>query len=263
MSAHAIDEVWSMLDRDALCAVTMTGPEPLFATVSGAHLYGFASPDSDVDLRGAFVLPLRDLLGLRAPSETLEVSECRSGLDLDWVAHDVRKFARMMTRANGYALEQLYSPLVVMGGAEHDELREIGRGCMTRDLFRHYRGFAAGQRKRLSQPDPTVKHLLYAYRVYLTGIHVLRSARIEANLSSLNQLFELGQIEELMARKREGSEKLALAPGELAAHARELDLLEESLTRAHAESSLPAEPTSVPALEDFVVRARLRRFSEG
>ena len=25
---------------------------PLFVTISGAHLYGFPSPDSDVDLRG-------------------------------------------------------------------------------------------------------------------------------------------------------------------------------------------------------------------
>jgi predicted nucleotidyltransferase len=34
-------------------------PYPLiFATISGAHLYGFPSPDSDYDLRGAHVLPL-------------------------------------------------------------------------------------------------------------------------------------------------------------------------------------------------------------
>ena len=33
-------------------------PYPLlFATISGAHLYGFPSPDSDFDLRGAHVLP--------------------------------------------------------------------------------------------------------------------------------------------------------------------------------------------------------------
>lgn len=33
-------------------------PYPLlFATISGAHLYGFPSPDSDYDLRGAHVLP--------------------------------------------------------------------------------------------------------------------------------------------------------------------------------------------------------------
>ena len=35
-------------------------PYPLlFATISGAHLYGFPSPDSDYDLRGAHVLPLQ------------------------------------------------------------------------------------------------------------------------------------------------------------------------------------------------------------
>ena len=34
------------------------GPKPLFATISGAHLYGFESKDSDYDLRGAFVAHL-------------------------------------------------------------------------------------------------------------------------------------------------------------------------------------------------------------
>ena len=32
--------------------------KPLFVTVSGAHIYGFNSPDSDVDLRGCHQLPL-------------------------------------------------------------------------------------------------------------------------------------------------------------------------------------------------------------
>jgi hypothetical protein len=45
-----------MLDRKHLARVAQSGPEPVFATISGAHLYGFASPDSDVDLRGAFFL---------------------------------------------------------------------------------------------------------------------------------------------------------------------------------------------------------------
>ena len=36
-------------------------PYPLvFATISGAHLYGFPSPDSDHDLRGGHVLPVHD-----------------------------------------------------------------------------------------------------------------------------------------------------------------------------------------------------------
>lgn len=36
----------------------------LFATISGAHLYGFPSPDSDYDLRGVHILPVKELLGL-------------------------------------------------------------------------------------------------------------------------------------------------------------------------------------------------------
>ena len=50
-------------------------PYPLlFATISGAHLYGFPSPDSDFDLRGAHVLPLDAIAGLDVHDETIEQS---------------------------------------------------------------------------------------------------------------------------------------------------------------------------------------------
>ena len=55
MTPEDIAEVWSDLDRGYLAGITEKGPEPIFASISGAHLYGFASPDSDVDLRGAFL----------------------------------------------------------------------------------------------------------------------------------------------------------------------------------------------------------------
>jgi predicted nucleotidyltransferase len=48
-------------------------PYPLlFATISGAHLYGFPSPDSDYDLRGAHVLPLNAVVGLEVRDETVQ-----------------------------------------------------------------------------------------------------------------------------------------------------------------------------------------------
>ena len=175
------------LDFALLLTVVQSGPCPLFATISGAHLYGFPSPDSDVDLRGAFVLPVADLLRLHEPQETITITRVCAGVEVDWVAHDLRKFARMMTQRNGYVLEQLYSPLVVHGGPWLDELRAIGRGCITRHLYHHYRGFAKGQFKLLTGSAPTVKELLYAYRVLLTGIHVLRTGEVEANLPCSTQ----------------------------------------------------------------------------
>jgi hypothetical protein len=258
MSPEQLREVWSMIDRDYLAEVARRGPEPVFATISGAHLYGFASPDSDVDLRGAFLLPARSLLGLHPPDETITIVE-KSRIDLDWVAHDLRKFARLLTNHNGYVLEQLFSPLVVVSSPAFEELRELGRGCVTRPTIHHYRGFARGRRKRVHEPEPTVKHLLYAYRVLLTGIHLMRTGEVVANITVLNDGFRLGPVAELVQRKREGGEQMRLEAAEIVAHDEVLDALETALAEAHATSGLPEEPTTSRALEDFVIRLRLER----
>jgi predicted nucleotidyltransferase len=257
-----MSDVWSMLNRHELIQIARSGPEPLFATVSGAHLYGFASPNSDVDLRGAFILKASELLGMRPARETLSIEEQRNGIDLDWVAHDIRKFARLLTQHNGYALEQLYSPLIVISSLEHEELCELGKGCITRPTVRHYLGFAHGRRTRLREPDPTVKHLLYAYRVYLSGIHLMQAGEVDANLQNLNQRFELSYVSELVARKQAGEEAMPLQPGEVDAHEPLLDALETRLHEAHAHSSLPEEPTTIDALDAFVIRIRLARLNK-
>ena len=79
----------------------------LFATISGAHLYGFPSPDSDFDLRGAHVLPLEKIVGLEVRDETVQDSRVIEGLEMDIVSHDVRKFFRLLLKKNGYVLEQV------------------------------------------------------------------------------------------------------------------------------------------------------------
>src|SRR4028119_1010586 len=93
-----------------LAQIISVQPYPLlFATVSGAHLYGFPSADSDYDLRGVHLLPLSDPVGLRAPPETGQLSHVRAGAEVDLVTHDARKFFTLLLRNNGYVLEQLYS----------------------------------------------------------------------------------------------------------------------------------------------------------
>src|SRR5919107_2341203 len=117
----------------------------MFVTVSGAHLYGFPSPDSDFDLRGVHVLPLPNVLGLEVADETVESSGVREGLEIDLVTHDAKKFFGLLLRKNGYVLEQLYSPLVVHTTPEHGELKALARGCVTRHHAHHYLGFAETQ----------------------------------------------------------------------------------------------------------------------
>jgi predicted nucleotidyltransferase len=117
----------------------------LFATVSGAHLYGFPSPDSDYDLRGAHILPLPRVVGLDPGPETIEVSEVVDGLELDLVTHDVHKFFGLLLKRNGYVLEQLMSPLVIHTTPEHVELTTLVPRLVTRHHSHHYLGFAATQ----------------------------------------------------------------------------------------------------------------------
>src|SRR5262245_13831257 len=142
-------------------------PYPLlFATVSGAHLYGFPSPDSDYDLRGAHLLPLEDVVGLREGQETIERSGIVDGLEIDLVTHDVAKFFGLLLKKNGYVLEQVFSPLVVHAAPEFEELKAIARDCITRHHVHHYVGFVHTQWKLFSKESrPRVKPLLYVYRV--------------------------------------------------------------------------------------------------
>ena len=61
-------------------------PYPLlFATISGAHLYGFPSPDSDFDLRGVHLLPLEEVVGLDIErGDGREVRQTRTGWKSIW-----------------------------------------------------------------------------------------------------------------------------------------------------------------------------------
>src|SRR5215218_1797015 len=142
MSRNAI-----ALDYERLkSVVTSLGPgQPMFVTVSGAHLYGFPSQDSDVDLRGAHVLPIESVVGLRPARETHERSEIVEGLQVDLVSHDIGKYLRLLVAKNGYVLEQILSPLVVVATPEFARLQELARGSLNRTLYHHYRGFARGR----------------------------------------------------------------------------------------------------------------------
>jgi predicted nucleotidyltransferase len=258
MTSLPSPDPWAGLDRDRLTAIARSVPSPLFVTVYGSHLAGFASPTSDVDLRGAFVLPARAVLGLDAADET--VSTMHPGdVAVDWVAHDLRKFARLMTQQSGDVLEQLYSPLVVLTSPVHDELRALGRGCVTRRVARYHLGFAQGCRKRLAEPSPPVKQLLHALRLLLTGIHLMNTGEVLSSLGELHARYPSPEVDldALIHRKREGGARAALDPAELAAFNATLDRLTEQLEQARARSHLPDEPTTREALSDLVVRVRL------
>lgn len=244
-----------------LLAIVAQQPYPLlFATISGAHLYGFPSPDSDYDLRGVHLLPASEVVGLLPPQETIESSTLDDGLEIDLVTHDARKFFALLLRRNGYVLEQLYSPLIVQSSPVHEELKAIARGCITRYHAFHYLGFAATQWRLFAKEQPRrVKPLLYVYRVLLTGIHLMRTGEVEANLVRLNETFRLAQIPELVERKLTGAEHSQLEDTDVEFHEREYTRLRRELELAQEASSLQESPSCRDQLSNLLVRLRLGR----
>jgi predicted nucleotidyltransferase len=257
------------IDR-RLHRIVAAQPYPLlFATISGSHLYGFPSPDSDFDLRGVHILPLEKVIGLDVHDETVEDSNVIEGLEMDIVSHDMRKFFGLLLKKNGYVLEQLFSPLIVYATPEHEELKAIccppadscRTGVITKHHAHHYFGFAETQWKLFLKESPRrVKPLLYVYRVLLTGIHLMRTGTIEANLITLNANFQLPYIPELVARKLAGPEKSKLEDADIGFHESEYQRLRAELQSAHESSTLPESPSDETrnALNELLVRARLK-----
>lgn len=233
-------------------------PYPLlFATISGSHLYGFPSANSDFDLRGAHCLPLKQVIGLKPLEETVEKSGIHDGLEMDLVTHDVRKFFSLMLKNNGYVLEQLLSPLVVFTTPQHEELKAIACDCITRYHGYHYLGFAATQWKLFRKEEPPmVKPLLYVYRVLLTGIHLMRTGEVEANLLRLNESAGLPSIDDLVERKLSGPEKSRLDDADLEYHQREYERLKGELETAMERSTLPEQSRATDALNELLIRIR-------
>ena len=247
---------------------TLTIPDPVrdfvsshahrvvFASLSGAHLYGFPSADSDWDIRGTHVLPIDDVIGLEGPDETYELMDFVDGIELDVVTYDLRKFIELVLKRNGNVLEQVVSPHIIGTSDAHDELRDLACRSVTKHHAHHYRGLAQSRWKVLEK-SPTVKPLLYAYRAIFTGIHLMNTGLVEANLVNLmDGDFEDTAVRDLVDRKINGAEKEPLAIAELDHHHQRFVALFEGLEAAHQASSLPDVPPTRDALNAFLKRMR-------
>jgi predicted nucleotidyltransferase len=202
---------------------------------------------------------------LEVQDETVQDSRVIEGLEMDIVSHDVRKFMKLLLKKNGYVLEQLFSPLVVHTTPQHEELKDIARhdhnkGVITKHHSHHYFGFAETEWKLFLKESPRrVKPLLYVYRVLLTGIHLMRTGKVEANLPTLNEEARLTFIPDLVARKVAGPEQSVLDDADVSFHEGQYQKLRLKLQTAVETSFLPELPSENArrALNDLLIRVRL------
>ena len=149
--------------------------------------------------------------------------------------------------------------LIVRTSPEHEELLSLVPNIVTKFHGHHYLGFAESQwRLFMRENPPRIKPLLYIYRVLLTGIHLMKTGQVQANLSELARLYPLPFIDEMISLKREGNEKGYFTELNLSLHEMEYLKLRKQLESSMAQSTLPEKPTAHDALDDLLVRIRMK-----
>jgi uncharacterized protein len=229
----------------------------LLCGITGAHLYGFPSPDSDLDLKGIHLAPTAQILGLDPATPPHDCTEIFQGVECDLTTNEASDALRLLLSGNGNMLERILSPMQTHESPQLEELRALAIGTLSQRYARHYGGFARVMRRELTI-EPTVKKLLYAYRVLLTGITLLRSGLVEPNVTTLAPEFGLADsIAELVDRKRSGAEHAPIDASILTEHEPTLEQLAETLVEAEANSPLPYKALNSAELNSWLVRRRL------
>lgn len=177
----------------------------LVAYVSGAHAYGFASPDSDIDLKCIHIASTGDLVGLTPGADAADRIEFIEGVEVDYGSNELAGALRGAIKGNGNYLERFLGELVVASMADLlAELRPIILRLLSRRVGRHYAGFAAGQ-LRMFDEKPTAKRALYVLRTSATGRHLLETGELVTDLRHLLR-FAPPHVEELFEIKRRGEQ---------------------------------------------------------
>lgn len=132
----------------------------LLAVESGSRAWGFASPDSDYDVRFIYVRPNESYLRLNRVRDVIEIP-INEVLDINgW---DVDKVLKLLHKSNPTVFEWLSSPIIYQTSDFADQLKLIMRKYFSpRSAVWHYLHMAEGNYREFLRGD-MVKAKKYFY----------------------------------------------------------------------------------------------------
>ncbi|MDX2015664.1 MAG: nucleotidyltransferase domain-containing protein, partial [Myxococcaceae bacterium] len=256
LTPHQLTVATRFLDEQAKAR------EHLVVSLSGAHAYGFPSPDSDLDLKAVHVEPTRELLGLEPRSRAGELLQVVDGVEVDYSSNEVQGVLRGVVAGNGNYVERLLGNLSLVTSAALGALRPLVSAALSRRVHRHYQGFASQQLREWEAGGfQSAKKLLYVVRTTLTGTHLLCTGQLETDVTRLLGPYALEDVRALVDAKRQG--ELASLPEALSREwQRRVEALFTRLDAAKDSAVLPAEakPGAVQALEAWLLELRRARW---
>lgn len=150
------------------------GVEILYAVESGSRAWGFASPDSDYDIRFIYKHDLDYYLSLW---EQTDVIEFMTEDDLDGSGWDLRKTVKLLAKSNAPLLEWIYSPVVYYENeAFMNQMRALAKDCFSPvACLHHYLGTTKNFMDVCEQEEVKLKSYFYALRTALAGKWIIEN----------------------------------------------------------------------------------------
>lgn len=231
----------------------------LVVALSGAHAYGFASENSDLDLKAIHIAPTESLLGLAEGTKAFDRLEVINGVEIDYTSNELGVALRGVLAGGGNMIERILAPDPLVESPELEGLRAVTRANLSRRIYNHYRGFATSQSKAYAG-SPTIKKLLYVLRTALTGAHALETGAVVPDLSALADDYGFPEARGLIAMKR--AEEQSPVPESMRSMSKALiDRAFARLDQAKDKSVLPEEPADSEGLERWLVATRIARIN--
>ena len=226
-----------------------------YACESGSRAWGFASPDSDYDIRFLFVRPENAYLSVTDGTESIDLPLAAG--DLDAGGWDLRKAARLLGKSNGALVEWLHSPVVYRSEPGFRERWQTAARAVfsPRAARDHYLGLARQMvLGKLGDESARAKDYLYALRAILCarwvadGKGIAPVAFTELLPVAPRQVRDL--VPALLAHKARTIENERMA---------RIPELDEFLNQSLGESiDLPPSPVP-PGILDRLFRTEIRR----
>ncbi|MFM7429016.1 MAG: DNA polymerase beta superfamily protein [Flammeovirgaceae bacterium] len=188
----------------------------LYVCESGSRAWGFASPDSDYDVRFIYVHPKDFYLGI---DEQRDVIELPINEVLDINGWELRKALRLLRKSNAPVFEWLQSPIIYQADAvfQSDVQQLMKEYFSPRSMLHHYLSMAGNVIKNeLSSDEVKLKKYFYALRPLLASCWIVDRKEIPPMEfgklrilldSSLNTL-----VDELLTQKAQVNEKFLIQP---------------------------------------------------
>ncbi|WP_395058405.1 DNA polymerase beta superfamily protein [Flavobacterium sp.] len=146
----------------------------LFAVESGSRAWGFASPDSDYDIRFIYKHEPDYYLSLW---EKPDVIEFMTPDDLDGSGWDIAKALKLLAKSNAPLIEWLFSPVVYYQDEVFaNTMRELAKDCFSPiATLHHYLGTTKNFMDVCEQEEVKLKSYFYALRTALAGKWIIEN----------------------------------------------------------------------------------------